>query len=515
MGRFSALIAMVSLAWAVSARAQTPAPEEKAPTEAVSERLLGGTLGKFALEVPVSVTGRAEGVSGYPLDRYGTEWQAGAAFSPRVRVGLKLDSTDTWDGFRLRAEYEHDLVTGTHTLRPAVDGEGMPDTEALGLALRKANVRAEVGDTLRFGAGLMSSHWGLGLLANDGEHRGVAAFADPRGGDRVLRAYAGTGPYGSLGLAATLAADIVWDDDVLLTKGELSEGQDSDKAWQGVFAITAGNPAGSRSAGIYVVHRRQQAWDGRSMQVTGLDATARTTFQLAEKTSLELAFEAAFLSGQTDLAANADHTLQDIRQLGVAVRGTLDAGAYGAVLDLLFASGDQDSDDGTQNAFRPDRNYEMGLFLYRHVLAAQTGRAAFTAGDPDLVGYPSQGLERFPTRASASNTFAVFPRGFWRPLETLEIYGGPLVALSPVPLADPLNSRVGGGPARNALDGKPGLYLGTELDVGVRWTLLKGVHDLMIGAEGGVLLPGSAFADSSGAKMAPVMGARALVDYRF
>lgn len=515
MGRIYALIAMTSLGWAVSAHAEMPAPRPQAPLEALPTNLLGGSFGKFKVDVPVSLTGRAEGLTGYPLDRYGTRWESGLAFSPRVRVGLKLDSVDTWDGLRLRAEYEHDFVTGTYTLRPAVDGEGMPDTEALGLALRKANVRAQVGEKLLLGAGLMTSHWGLGLMANDGEHRSAATFADPRGGDRVLRAYAGTGPYGKLALAGLLAADIVWDDDVLLTKDELSGGHDSDKAWQAVLAVTAGDTKGSQSAGVYVVHRRQQTADGRSLQVTGLDATARAKFQLAEKTSLELAFEAAFLAGTTDFAATPDYATQDVRQLGVAVRATLDAGNHGLVFDMLFASGDQDTDDSTQNAFRPDPNYEMGLFLYRHVLAAQTGRGSANAGDPDLVGVASQGLERYPTRGSASNTLAFFPRGFWRPIDSLEIYGGPLIALSPVPLADPLNSRVGGGPARNALDGKPGLYLGTELDVGVRWTLVKGVHKLMIGAEGGVFLPRSGFADGGGVLMDPVMGARALVDYRF
>ena len=39
-----------------------------------------------------------------------------------------------------------------------------------------------------------------------------------------------------------------------------------------------------------------------------------------------------------------------------------------------------------QNAFRMDPNFEVGLLLFRHVLAAQTGRAPVTAGDPTLVG---------------------------------------------------------------------------------------------------------------------------------
>lgn len=512
MGRFFSLLMTVALGTASAVSAEKP------PRKAPAAHLLGFSLGDFTLEIPVALTARVEEVSGYPLDRYDTHQPAGLAVSPRARIGLKLDSETTWEGFRLRAEYEHDVPTGTWTDRAAVGGLGMPDSEAFALALRKANVRAQFGESVHAGLGVMTSHWGLGLLANDGDHGwapGNARFSDPRGGDRVLRAYVGTVPRGELGLAGLVAADLVWDDDVLLTKGELPTGMDSDKAWQAVAALTIGHATAPRSGGLYVVHRRQQAADGRMLQVTGIDATGRARFSLAESIALELAFEAAFLAGSTDFAASPDYPSQSVRQLGVAARGTLDAGRAGAVLDVLFASGDQNTDDRSQNAFRPDPNYEMGLFLYRHVLAAQTARGFHTAGDPDIVGYPSQGLERVPSRGSATNTLAIFPRGYFRPLESLEIYGGPLIALSPVPFVDPFNSRVAGGTPHNALDASPGLYLGTEVDLGVRWRFVRGVHALTIGAEGGVLVPGSAFLKNDGQVMAAVMGARGVVDYRF
>ena len=79
--------------------------------------------------------------------------------------------------------------------------------------------------------------------------------------------------------------------------------------------------------------------------------------------------------------------------------------------------------------------------------------------------------------------------------------------------ADPLNSRLAGGTARNALDGRPGNYLGTEFDVGLRYRSFFAGTELTIGLEGGVLVPGGAFKDESGAGLGNVFGARAMIDY--
>ena len=75
--------------------------------------------------------------------------------------------------------------------------------------------------------------------------------------------------------------------------------------------------------------------------------------------------------------------------------------------DFIYASGDQNFDDHQQNAIKIDPNFESGLLLFRHVLAAQTARGPITAGDPNLVGSPSENLDRFPTRRSISNTYSL------------------------------------------------------------------------------------------------------------
>lgn len=488
------------------------------PTTApVRQHLLGFNLGSTQLQVPIAVTLRGEGLNGYALDRYGTAMEAGGAFAPRARVGLKFDTATTWDGFKLLAEYEHDVPTGFLQLRSPVVGAGMPESQALDHALRKANVRAQFGRNVQVGAGLMTSHWGLGLIANDGAHDwepGTARFTDPRDGDRVLRAFASVGLSEELGLVATLAGDYVYEDDVLINaREEAFAGTGGDRAFQGIASLAIGRGKAT-SGGVYAVYRQQNTLDGRSLNTAVVDVTAKSVFQLAQKVSLTLEGEAAVLAGKTTFATTPEFPEQNVLQLGAALRASVDAGSFGGVFDFLYASGDQNPDDAYQNGFRADPNYEMGLFLFRHVAAAHSGRATATAGDLNLVGAPTPGVDRLPSRGSPTNTIAFFPRAWWRPIDSLEIYGGPLIALSEVPLMDPLNSRVAGGSPRNALDGDPGIYLGTELDVGVRWRLKSGPQQLTLGVEGGVLLPGTAFTDALGNTMGPVAGARAILDYR-
>mgnify|MGYP003308926972 CR=1 FL=1 len=87
---------------------------------------------------------------------------------------------------------------------------------------------------------------------------------------------------------------------------------------------------------------------------------------------------------------------------------------------------------------------------------------------------------------------AIFPRAWVRPVDGLEIYGGPLIALSDVVYSDAFNSRIAGGDPQNALNVEPGGYYGTELDLGTRWTGIFWGAEVQVGLEGAVFIPGSA-----------------------
>ncbi|MEK6606807.1 MAG: alginate export family protein [Myxococcota bacterium] len=480
-----------------------PAPPEP------HRSLLALDLGGFGLELPLSFAERAERVSAFDIDPDGTRLSLDDALSAQVRVGARASTKLLLRPVQLAAEYEHDLITGTH--RGASDdtlGPFLPNSDEDEAELRKALLRVSIGPQLHLLGGRMTSHWGMGLLANDGAHGfapGSAQFVDPRGGDRVLRGLLAAGPFTDAQLTAAVGADRVVEDDAMIP---------GDEARQMVASLLGGYRDTTR-VGAYAVVRRQEAADGATLDVEVFDLAGSHRMTLGDAATLALEAEAATIVGETTLAPTATFPTHKVRQLGAAARAGLDFGPAGAWLDFLYASGDRNFDDVSQNGFRVDRNYPAGMFLFRYVVAAQTSRAVVTASDPELSGRPSEDLVRFPTRGAPTNTVAVFPRGFWRILDGLELYGGPLLAWADVAPADPLNTRLAGGEPRNARGGRPGSYLGTELDGGLRYRLTLVGVELSAGIEGGVLVPGSALRDAQGSKMENVTGGRALAQCRF
>ena len=468
---------------------------------------------KMLIEAPLSMRARLEGIGDYPVDlqRAGqrTTLHTGAFGNVQARVALKINTRRALIPFNLGAEYEHDLVTGPMGGKPEIEGDGLPNSEGLEHQLRKAYGRVSLGYYLHLMGGLMTSQWGMGLLSNDGAHTwepGSAAFTDPRGGDRVVRVALSTGPLTRLGLFAAVGYDWIYADDVTL---------EDDDARQLITAFAIGRDR-PHTLGVYVVWRTQEAPDGDTTDVTVVDLHGRTSFAPTPRLKLALEIESALVFGESGLGSSPEYPNKDVLQLGVALRASLGyREKVGGVIDFLYASGDENFDDDTQNAFKPDPNYEIGLLLYRHVMAGQTGRAPFNASDPNLVGTPNEDLDRFPTRASASNTIAFFPRVWWRPTVGVELYGGPLFTFTAVALADPLNIRLAGGVPRNSFNASPGRYLGTELDVGARFQALVAGTLLTLGAEGGALFPGSAFEGEDGQGMDAVLGGRVMVGYQF
>jgi len=487
------LLALASVFVASTARAEQPTLRfEQDNGSAIQAAILSAVTG--------------ETVTKFSVDADGNQLRNSAVVAPMLRLGLKADTGRRYDKLTLTAEYEHDVVTGAFNDDASISGTGLPSSRGVHNELRKAYARVAYNKQLFAGAGLMTSHWGLGLVANDGTRRwtpGSARFVDPRSGDRVLRGFAGIGLSRSLGMAVTLGADSVVGDDILL---------DGDDATQVVGALRLG--VGKRhGGGVYVVRRSQNAANGSSFDVWAIDATARTSLRVGNG-RLDLAGEVVSIIGDTTLAPTMEYPVHDIRQFAAAARASYSMDTWGTVVDALFATGDANFDNDTQTAFKVDPRYEMGLLMYRQVLAGHTGRGVATASNLDLVGMPSPDIERFATRGSASNTIAVFPRAWWRPASQLEFYGGPLIALAATDVADPFNSRINGGTPRNALDGNPGRYLGTEFDLGARWQRdMNGGRRLSVGVEGGVLVPGNALRDATGKSMGTVFGARLMLNY--
>ena len=459
------------------------------------------------VDVHSDIVARGEQVSPFSVDADGTLLESDPTIDAQAIVGTAIRTGP--DSLKPVIRAELGVGSGALWGSPAIEGEELPGTESASFVIRKANIAIRPVDKLSLRAGLMLSQWGLGLVSNSGAERwepGSALFTDPRGGDVNLRGMAVLAPLTDSGLAIVGFYDRVYDDDLLL---------DGDQAWQtgGSVSIGSSQPA-DPWGGLYGLYRKQTASDGGVTELSGGDLAARLPVALSDTLGLTVEAEGVVITGQTELGPSTDYPVHDILQLGGALRASLRADRAGGVLDVLYASGDQNLDDGTLNAFRADANYELGLFAYRQVLAGYSGRAVVTASDPDLVGVPSEDLDRVPTRGSATNTVALFPRFWVRPYKDLEVYGGPLLAWTEVPLVDPLNTPLAGGNPSNALGGAPGPYLGTELDLGARWPLAIAASTLTVGAEGGIFLPGSAL---EGGDVAPenIYGGRLLISHHF
>ena len=445
-----------------------------------------------------------------------------AAHDFQLRVGASLDTLNLYSPFFFRAHYEQDVYTGIfYGGESQVRGVALPfeqnQTQFSKNTLRKAYGELILGPFLHIQGGYTVSHWGLGLLANDGAHGwtpGSAYFGDPRGGDQVMRLSLRTGPWNDTLFVASY--DEVLDDDIMLS---------GDRANQMIAAVLWGFKK-KKQIGFYVVRREQTTPfnDGvradKKTKVTAFDLYWKWNWKIAHKTRLEWQTEMVWIQGTTDLAPSPEHLQNEVLQAAVASRLSLDySSKMGSVIDFMYASGDQNFDDGAQNAFKADPNYEMGLLLFKQVLAAQTARAPITASDPELVGYPNEDLDRFPTRKSISNTYLVFPR-LWRRLTSgVEVYGGPLLAWGNVPLSDPRQTRLNGGFPANLLGGThQSQFLGVEAALGLRSTLNLNGAEVMFGAEGAAFFPGGAWDGVSGSSLWEddfVMGGRLIGRLRF
>lgn len=498
----------LALAAGLAAPAHASPPRELGPKP--EHRLAGESETPTPLGLTAKVRARASllAVGDVPTDRDGTTWHLPATLDTQLRVRADYKTAINADkSHQLMLSYEHDLFSGVVAGGATFDGVDAPYTaEADEHQLRVLSMRLSLGEAFMVAAGAMTSHWGLGLLANDGAHGytpGSALFSDPRGGDRVLRAMVGTGFSKELPLFVFVAADKVLGDDVLIL---------DDEAHQFVAGAMLGRPTDAQQVGLYGVVRSQEANDGDKTDVGVIDLYARTRHDLGDAT-FKAELEAALIFGTTDLGPTPDHPTHDVLQFGAAARLALDFCAGGLALDMLFATGDAAFDDDTQSSFRADKNFDLGLLMNDMVLAARTSRTPIRAADPELVGVPSEDLDRLPTRGSATNTLSFFPRGWYRPVDGLELYGGLLIALSASDESDAFNARIAGGEPTNALGGKSSLYLATEIDLGVRAaTLLWGTR-LELGLEGAILFPGSGLSGPDGLGEDPILGGRAILTY--
>jgi hypothetical protein len=403
---------------------------------------------------------------------------------------------------------EADAATGAIFGIPSdsIVGDRQPVPAIRALELRKIYLEYKWASGA-FRVGQQTSNWGLGLLANDGANDPQAGdFGQQHFGNLTYRALLVARPLFGKGGAfrafeTAIAADLIVRDNF----GEFVRG---DRAFQGVLAVRF-NKDLENNFGVYAVYRNQRNINvtdgGKATDVVVIDFAGRWQFLKRRNREFKIGWEFVGLTGTTTQARNENASLLKIGQFGMAIKSQYRVGRTSIFLDGGYASGDQNSADDRIENFRFDRDYKVGLILFDQVMAYQSGRSGVRASDPSLTGVPPEGADLLGTAGSVTGAWYLFPKVKIAMADWLDAYGGPLFAFGTAKLADPFNSRIGGGTAINPLGGSPGLYLGTEIDLGLQ-ARVKPIPELTITvtAEGGLFLPGDAYTLPGGGVMSPV-----------
>ncbi|MBI5536906.1 MAG: hypothetical protein HY898_29570 [Deltaproteobacteria bacterium] len=359
--------------------------------------------------------------------------------------------------------------------------------------------------------GQQGSHWGMGILANDGNHPSL--FGDYRKGAIVERVLLAANPGGKASLLTTaVAADLVFRDN----QAELTN---RDLAFQGVVMVVYGTDR--NQLGLYGVAREQSR--GAGSTVPSQPYTDRLSVRIADlhgRFTARVPGAPGYVFGQAEAVVAAGTTRyaqnpgagppsqpSSVRAWGGAFTlGTVHEAMREGVRwgDLVlsaewgYASGDNDPLDGVQRRLTFDPNHKVGLVMFDHALSWMSARSAVNS-DFALRGAYAPGLQFLPSNGGVSGAAYFYPTFVVRPRHWLDLKGAMLVAQTTADLLDPYRTATTGRRS-NYLGGDPARRdLGVEFDLGAeaRVALDYGLT-LQLGAQGGVLFPGRAFDDNTG-----------------
>jgi hypothetical protein len=365
--------------------------------------------------------------------------------------------------------------------------------------------------------GQQGSHWGMGLLANDGDH--PTLFGELRRGSLVERLLLVSRPLGpDEPLQLTVAGDLIFED----RHARLTDG---DRATQLLGALQW--IASEWKLGVYGGYRYQRA-DERAlaarapfaewMEVGLVSLAGRfATDTAARDVSAFGQVEISLTGGSTSLVRTAEQIRAGDAERILAFGGALvvgavhetgrDEDAWGDLVvsvELGYASGDADPGDGVTRRFTFDSNHNVGLVLFDHVLRWKTARAATIAGDPATVHRPAPGLGLHPSEGGVFGAAYLYPTLVVRPWPWLDLKGGVVVAQATADLVDPYHFHSGGDYANYDGGDERRHDLGVELVAGVDTRLATSSGLVFtVGAEGGLLLPGGAFDDAQDRSLPP------------
>ena len=441
------------------------------------------------------------GTTLFPFDAEGTT-AAVHPFMTRLRVTPEI----RFGGFGLVAEADAASGAIFGTPPDALVSDRQPFPGIAPVELRKLYLEFKWNSGL-VRVGQQTSNWGLGLLANDGAHDAEAGdFGQKHFGNLTWRALLAARPFYGLGGAARAVEALVAGD--LIVRDNFGEFSKGDRAFQAVFALRFAKD-NENNLGFYAVYRNQRnafvTDGGKATDAFILDLAGKWQFIKEAHRELKLGFELVGITGTSTQARNENADELKLSQLGFALKGKYRVGAFSVLFDGGYASGDQNAADQHLDNLRFDRDYKVGLILFDQVMAYQSGRSAMRASDPSLVGRPPEGVDLLGTAGSITGAWYLFPRVKFALADWVDVYGGPLFAFSTARLTDPYNSRLAGGVSVNPLGGHAGLFLGTEIDLGLQLRY-RPIPELLLTltGEGGVFAPGNAYRFADDTTMMPV-----------
>lgn len=451
------MLFLTSLAWA----------QDSAVTEA--EVPLAETSQREPTEVATSGDLRLVGTlpTDFVVDSDGTTVGDGMTLDSRFRLGTVLSIGTS--ALTLEADFLDAILVGDAWDLGDIDERNLGRTGALdreAYMLRKANVSGLVGP-VALTAGFDTSHWGMGLLANDGAHDPLFGRTDLA--DRTFRIKAATRTKGTTPVTLVLAGDRAVADDF----ARWDQGQ---AAYQLVGAAAIGDA--TSNAGIYGVYRSQRERDPRRITRVGvLDATGTTAMEVGGL-DVRVQGEAATILGTTSRSLTyAEREALKVRSGGVAAQ--VDVGWNAATLIVRggLASGDANAYDDVTNDFTFDRNFGAGIVMFPRYQAALDAQAYNQLADPHHTGQTPDGLEAIVTEGGIRRASFVQPVLRIQPDIPLEVRIGAVLGWATAPIAQPFESHRAGGVPTNHL-GKPttGRSLGTELDWAAELTAPKEIR---------------------------------------
>lgn len=371
--------------------------------------------------------------------------------------------------------------------------------------------------------GMQGNHWGMGILANDGDHPSI--WGDYRLGSISERVLFGTKPLGEKSIwTIALAGDVVYRD----WQARLYRG---DVALQGVLATYL--EKGPNQIGLFAVVRSQNTdkqsgtagdlfkyTDALTVGVVDVAGKFATPVPGSQDTFLYGSAEAALVFGETNILRTPDQAASGSKTkllqyggaalLGVVHQtarehkpkdGTPDRwGDMVGQVEIGYASGDANPYDGTEHRFTFDPNHKIGLLLFDEIMRWQTARASVAAQDPLLANAqrPTPGVQLLPSNGGVFGAQYINPTFIWRPKFFWDLKAGAVIAQTTADLVSPYRLALDGAYVNYRGGTSKARDLGVELDFGTEVRIPVQSGTLSLGAQGGVLFPGGAFADAAG-----------------